>query len=70
MRSIEIRLKIVEPVEIPGFCDIVVIPRGLLDAGEDHALVRVSRFLFRPNIPISVFRLRIFVRFLEPWMLI
>src|SRR5205823_733451 len=41
-------------------------PRGFLHAGEYDAFLEMRRLLFRPYIPIAVFRFRVASRFLEP----
>jgi hypothetical protein len=43
-----------------------VRPRGFLHAGKNHSLVGAGRTLFRPDVPVAIFRLRIASCFLKP----
>ena len=68
--GIEIGLKIVEPMEVPSLRDLVERPCRFLHTGEDDAVLDLWRFLFRPHIPIAIFRLRVASRFLKPWVFV
>src|SRR5262249_45587033 len=70
MRGIEVGLEIEEAVEVVGAGLLVIGPGRLLHPGKYHPLLGSLWLRLRPNIPITVLRLRIAACFLEPWMLV
>src|SRR6266436_6507714 len=54
VRRVEVRLEVVEAVEVPRARFLVVGPGRLLHAREHHAGVRVGRLLVRPDVPVAV----------------
>src|SRR6266511_2097816 len=70
MRGIEIGLEIVEAVEVPCLGLVIVAPGRLLHAREDHAVMGARRLPLRPDVPVTVLRIGILARLLEPWMLV
>ena len=62
---VEVRLELVEAVEVVLAGLLVERPRPLLDAGEHDAALRVGRALLRPHVPVVELGARI-ARGLEP----
>jgi hypothetical protein len=57
-------------MEVPRFGFAIVAPRCFLYARKHHPFIRVRRLFLRPDVPISIFRIWIGARLLEPWMLV
>jgi hypothetical protein len=70
VRRVEIGLKIVEAVEVPGFRLAIVAPGRLLYPRKDHALVGVLRLALGPDEPVAQRRVGVTARFSEPGMLV
>src|SRR6478672_1929419 len=70
VRRVEIRLEIVEAMEIPGAGFLVAAPGRFLHPRKHHAGIGIGRFLFRPYIPVAIGRIFLLARLLEPGMLI
>ena len=68
--GVEIRLEIVEAMEVPGPGIGIVRPGRFLHAGKNHALVGIGRLLLGPDVPVAVFRSRVAPRVLEPGVLV
>ena len=70
VRRIEIRLEIVEAMEVPFLCHRIARPGRLLHARKHHALPGIGGPLLRPDVPVTVLGLRIAARFLKPAVLV
>ena len=57
-------------MEVPSLGNLVERPCRFLHAREDDAILDVRRLLFRPYIPVAVFRRRVASGFLEPWVFV
>jgi hypothetical protein len=68
MGRIEVRLEVIEPVEVPRLGHLVVSPGGLLDARKRHAFLGMRWTPLRPYIPVVISGLRIAPGLLEPGM--
>jgi hypothetical protein len=70
MRGVEVGLKVIEAVEVPGAGLPVIAPGRLLHARKHHAAIGARWLLLRPHVPVAIFRLGILARRLEPGMLV
>ena len=70
IRGVEVRLEIIEAVEVPSLRLLVVRPRRFLHAGKHHAGIGLARLLVGPDVPVAERRVRIAPRRLEPGMLV
>src|SRR5580698_8528615 len=55
-------------MEVICLGDLIIGPRGFLHAGKDDPGGSIPGLLFRPDVPFTIFRLRITTRLFEPWM--
>jgi hypothetical protein len=68
VRGIEVGLEVVEAVEVPGSCFLVVGPGGFLHARKHHALVGIGGLLVGPDIPVAIRRVLRASGFAKPGM--
>src|ERR1700729_75791 len=66
VRGVEVWLEIVETVEVISSGGLVVCPRGLLNAGKNHARGRIPRLFLRPYVPVAIFGVGIAACLLKP----
>ena len=70
VRGVEVRLEVVEAVEIERLGLGVAGPGRFLDAGEHDAGIGVLGLRLRPDVPVAVGRLRVGAGRLEPGVLV
>src|SRR5262245_222688 len=68
--DVEIRLECVKAVVVICSCLTVIRPGGVLNAWEDHPLIRPRRLLLGPTVIIAVLRACLPAPRLEPGMLV
>jgi hypothetical protein len=70
VRDVEVRLEVVEAMEVVALGLIVPAPHAGLRAGKHHALVRVARLRSAPKVEVAVLRPGVAARLLEPRVLV
>ena len=58
VRGVEVRLKVVEAMKVPGLGFLIVGPCRFLHAGKHHSLVGIGGPLVGPDIPIAIWQIR------------